>query len=216
VCGRRHYSLQSPPRTATECRGYKQTSALSFRLARPAIIHQAAFMTAAELFNRATHGGGDDLAEVAALCREKGVRFCLIGGLAVNAYTRPVYTADADFVIAADQLESLVQSLSERNYRIECFTHSVNARKSGSDLLIQFTTDPFYQSFLEEVEEKEILGLPIPVAALRHLVEGKLLAWKDPSRRASKRAKDYADLLRLWEDHPHIQAWLPPDFSKAP
>ena len=41
----------------------------------------------------------------------------------------------------------------------------------------------------------------MPVASLADLVQGKLWALTDDSRRASKRAKDRADLIRICESH---------------
>jgi hypothetical protein len=40
-------------------------------------------MTAAEIFNAVTHGGGNDFAEVVGLLEEEGSAWCLIGGLAI-------------------------------------------------------------------------------------------------------------------------------------
>lgn len=49
----------------------------------------------------------------------------------------------------------------------------------------------------------------MPVAALEDLVQGKLSAWSDPTRRESKRSKDESDLLRLGESHLRIVPLLP-------
>ena len=65
-------------------------------------------MTAQEAFDAASRGGFNDLAFVLALCRKHG-DYCVSGDLAVNTYVRPVFTMDADIVIAAaDAPEPLV------------------------------------------------------------------------------------------------------------
>jgi len=38
---------------------------------------------------------------------------------------------------------------------------------------------------------------------------GKILAWRDESRRQSKRIKDFADIARLVESHPSLWKTLP-------
>ncbi|MCZ7641230.1 MAG: hypothetical protein M5U12_37370 [Verrucomicrobia bacterium] len=57
-------------------------------------------------------------------------------------------------------------------------------------------------------DAKFLAGLP--VAALEDLVQGKLWAATDPARRASKRAKDEADLVRFCESHPRMLSTIPP------
>ncbi len=39
--------------------------------------------------------------------RNSGVRYCVIGGTGVNAYTYPVDTEDLDIVVAAEAIEAL-------------------------------------------------------------------------------------------------------------
>ena len=58
-----------------------------------------------------------------ALLRERGVRFCVIGGQAVNAYVEPVVSLDLDLVVAAEDLGGLTDVLSVR-FRVERFEHS--------------------------------------------------------------------------------------------
>ena len=49
----------------------------------------------------------------------------------------------------------------------------------------------------------------MPVAALDDLVQGKLWAAMDTTRRASKRQKDRLDLTRICESHPRIIPLIP-------
>jgi hypothetical protein len=50
----------------------------------------------------------------------------------------------------------------------------------------------------------------MPVACLADVVHGKLWAATDPARRASKRAKDSADLIRIADNHPEVFGLVPP------
>ena len=166
-------------------------------------------MTAAEIFNAVTHGGGNDFAEVVGLLEEKGSAWCLIGGLAINAYVEPVYTVDADFVLVAAALPRMLSVLEERGYRTSQHRFWANARRAGSDLAVQFTTDERYQGFCQRAVPAEVLGVLAKVAALADLFQGKLWAWADPERRSTKRAKDELDLLRIAERFGEYVALLP-------
>jgi hypothetical protein len=52
------------------------------------------------------------------------------------------------------------------------------------------------------------------VASLPDTLHGKILAYRDPERRASKRQKDLADILRLLEAHPRLRHLLPGDVAR--
>src|SRR6267378_6007347 len=97
-------------------------------------------MTEAEVFEAVTGGGSSDFALLVSILNEHGV-WCLIGGLAVNCYVEPVYTLDADIVVAATEADSIKQELAAAGFSLQEFPHSINARMSGSELRIQLTTD---------------------------------------------------------------------------
>jgi len=162
-----------------------------------------------------TQGGTTDFARVIAACEASGA-WCLIGGLAVNAFVEPVYTLDADLVVIASGLPGLAKSLREQGFVIEEYEHSLNARGPRSDLRIQFTTDARYQVFLARSVEAVVLGIPVRVACLEDTTQGKLWAYSDPNRRFSKRKlieakQDELDLIRLAEAWPELRAMYPKD-----
>jgi len=165
-------------------------------------------VTAAEVYELTTHGGATDFALIVASCNRAG-RWCLIGGLAVNCFVEPVYTLDADLVVAAQSLESLSENLRKQGFSIEAHEHSLNARGPASDLRVQFTTDPRYQSFPERSVQAVVLGITVPAASLEDTTQGKLWAYSDPARRFSKRKKDELDLIRLAEAWPKLRSIYP-------
>src|SRR5437588_5756236 len=97
-------------------------------------------MTTQEVYELTTKGGATDFATVVSICRQAGP-FCLVGGLAVNCYVEPVFTLDADFVIAAAKTETVRAALQKNGFVVEDFPHSMNARARESELRIQFTSD---------------------------------------------------------------------------
>jgi hypothetical protein len=137
------------------------------------------------------------------------VTACLIEGLAVNAYVEPVYTLDADLVVIASGRRALAENLRSQGFTLEEHEHSLNARSPGSDLRIQFTTDARYQVFPARSVDAVVLGIPVKVACLEDVTQGKLWAWGDPQRRLSKRKKDELDLIRLAEAWPELRAMYP-------
>ncbi len=173
----------------------------------------AATMTAEEAYNAASKGGVNDLEAVFAICRRHG-GCCVIGGLAVNTYVRPVYTMDADLVIATDRLAAVRAELVAQGFSVNEEAWSLNAQMPGSELRIQFTKDPRYQPFLAAAVQAKVLGCDASVASLRDLVAGKVMAWSDPHRRLSKRKKDEADLIRLAEDYPQVRPMLPDELRR--
>lgn len=167
-----------------------------------------------EIYDSVVAQGSSVFAEVIAVLEQAGTRYAVIGGLAVNAYVEPVFTADADLVIALNEIDRFTEALLGRGYTLERYAFSLNFRKAGSDLSLQISTDPVYQGFLDRAVKKSVLDVPASVASLRDLVEGKIRAWSDPERRLSKRAKDQSDLFRIAEHYPEMIELLPEKLRK--
>jgi hypothetical protein len=170
-------------------------------------------MTASEIFESVTGSGSSDFALLVSILNARG-RWCLIGGLAVNCYVEPVYTLDADIVVAASEVDAIKQDLETAGFSLQEFPHSLNARMAGSELRIQLTTDARYQDFLTETRLMEILGEHVPVASLTNIVRGKIWAWQDETRRPTKRKKDELDLMRMLEAYPELRGSMPEEISK--
>lgn len=150
----------------------------------------------------------DFLGRVIGLLTENGIRFCVLGGQGVNAYAEPVVSLDLDIVIALDQIPK-AERLLRREFKVERFAHSLNVSAPGSDLRVQIQTDPRYGAFLPGATVRRILGVSLPVAAVENVLQGKIWAVLDATRRSSKRQKDLADIARLLEAHPRLRARVP-------
>jgi hypothetical protein len=150
----------------------------------------------------------DFLDQLVALLSAHGIRYCLVGGQAVNAYVEPVVSLDLDVVVAVDQLPQ-VETLLREVFTLEQFAHSLNVSVSGSDLRVQIQTDPRYFPFVERATIREVLGLRLPVAGLEDVLQGKIWAVTDTTRRPSKRQKDLADIARLLESYPELRKQVP-------
>jgi hypothetical protein len=165
-------------------------------------------VTAVEAYELTTKGGASDFARLIAACESFGP-YCVIGGLAVNCYVDPVYTLDADLVLIASRLADLEVHLQAQGFVTEAHAHSLNAQSEGSQLRIQFTIHERYQEFLARAIHAEILGVPVRIACLADVTQGKLWAYSDAKRRLSKRKKDELDLIRLAEAYPELKPSYP-------
>jgi hypothetical protein len=150
------------------------------------------------------------LEEVFALLDGHHVRFCVIGGQAVNAYVEPLVSLDLDLVVAVGQLEQ-VSKLMREHFQVEAFPHSLNISSAGSNLRVQFQTDPRYGEFVERASVREVLGLQLPVASIEDVLQGKIWAALHPDRRSTKRKKDLLDIERLLESFPGLKGRVPDD-----
>jgi hypothetical protein len=150
------------------------------------------------------------LDRVVALLSRSGVRYCVIGGQAVNAYVEPVVSLDLGIAVATEDLHA-TESLLREHFKVIRFPHSVNVSLADSELRVQLQTDPRYAAFVERASVRDVLGLSLPVAAVEDVLQGKVWAAQDPERRPSKRQKDLADISRLLEAHPGLRGRVPQD-----
>lgn len=148
------------------------------------------------------------LERLMAFLRERGIRFCVIGGQAVNAYVEPLVSLDVDLAVAVESPDDLERQLAER-FHVRRFPHSLNISLPGSNLRVQIQTDARYRTFVERAVEANVLGMTLPVASPEDVLQGKIWAALDPEPRGSKRQKDLADIARLIERYPHLRARVP-------
>ena len=152
----------------------------------------------------------DFLGSLISFLDEQKVRYCVIGGQAVNAYVDPVVSLVLDVVLAFEQLER-VEPLLRRRFDVERFAHSLNVSDKDSDLRVQIQTDPRYAGFVARASIRDVLGTPLAVADIVDVLQGKVWAASDPTRRPSKRLKDLADIARILELRPDLSENVPQD-----
>lgn len=152
-------------------------------------------------FEAALREGADHLTRA-------GVRFALIGGLAVSARTEPRFTRDADLAVAVRsdvEAEAVVRDLRHHHYEVDTVVEqsavgrlaTVRLRRhTGShapvlDLL--FASSGIEPEIVQAAEILEVLpDLRIPVAGIGHLIALKVL-----SRDDLERPQDVVDLRAL-------------------
>lgn len=170
-------------------------------------------MTGKTFFKKIANGETDAVALLLSLLKDIKAEYCVIGGLAVNAYADPVVSLDLDLAVVSGRLADLRRAAKARSIKIREFEPSLNLEVPGSDLRIQVQTDPRYQDFIPRAERRDVLGYKMNVAGLDDLLQGKIWAFSDETRRKSKRQKDLADILRLVETHPRLKRRLPREIA---
>lgn len=148
------------------------------------------------------------LENLIGLLKEQGIRFCVIGGQAVNAYAEPLVSLDLDLAVAVDQIDK-VSALLEKHFIVKRFPHSLNVTIPDSDVRVQIQTDERYGEFVERSSVRSVLGMELPVASVEDVLQGKIWAALDSERRGSKRQKDLADIARILENHPQFRSRVP-------
>ena len=165
-------------------------------------------MTKKEFLNAVSKGKEDIIQIFLDALTTSKASYCVIGGLAVNAYAEPVVSLDLDIIVATENIEAVCKTI-ETYFKIERFAHSVNLSSAKSDLRIQLQTDPGYQDFISRAVNQTVLGYQMNVANMEDVLQGKIWAYLDEQRRKSKRLKDLSDIIRLIEVNPSLNNLIP-------
>ncbi len=166
-------------------------------------------VTDKKFYDWQTAGGTDDVMRLVDCLERSDVPWCIIGGVAVNHWAEePMVTKDVDFVVAAEEVERIIEEMARVGFKHERFEWSVNFQ-GESKVSIQLTTAEAYLEFPKRAVAADVHGILMRVASLRDTLSGKVLARSDHARRQSKRAKDFTDIVRLVEAHPELRAELP-------
>jgi len=163
--------------------------------------------------NSLARGKIDIIQKLLDILRQGRIDYCVIGGLAVNAYVDPIVSLDLDIVVAASELEKL-KKIASRTFEIKEYQHSINFYSTDSDLRILIQTDERYSDFIGRAEKRKMLGYDMYVASINDVLQGKVWAYSDDSRRKSKRQKDLADIFRIIEAFPDMIKQLPDNIKQ--
>jgi hypothetical protein len=172
------------------------------------------YVTDKRFYDWQTAGGTDDVMRFVACLERADIPWCAIGGVAVNHWAEePMVTRDVDFVVAVEAIDKTVELLQNEGFKPTRFECSINFQGS-SRVSIQLSTEELYHSFPSKSVAADVHGILLRVASLEDTLTGKIAAWRDSRRRQSKRVKDFGDIVRLIEAHPHLWSGLPEDLKE--
>jgi len=171
-------------------------------------------MTPKMFYDWQTAGGTDDVMRLVDSLERADIRWCAIGGVAVNHWAaEPMVTQDVDFVVATEEVERAFTLLIGAGFKAERFAWSINFHGS-SKISIQLSTEDFYRDFPGRSVPADVHGILMRVASLEDTLSGKIMAWNDKERRQSKKLKDLGDIARLVESHPQLWELLGEELQK--
>jgi hypothetical protein len=170
-------------------------------------------MKALTFWKAVTADRSDFLERLLAVLTENEIAFAVIGGEGVNAYAPPLVSLDLYLAVAARDLGK-AEEVVRRQFKVERLPFSINVSAPDSELRVQLQTDPRYGDFVDRAEIRVVLGLSLPVAAPSDLLQGKIWAATDMTRRPTKRAKDLLDIARLIEAIPELKSHVPSEVAE--
>ena len=74
-------------------------------------------MTGKEFVNRLANGKSDIIQVFLDILSKTNSRYCIIGGLAVNAYVEPVVSLDLDIVVAVENIEAVCSAGKKMRFK---------------------------------------------------------------------------------------------------
>ena len=170
-------------------------------------------MTQREFYNKVTNSKEDILEKFLKILNKYKIPYAVIGGVACNAYCEPVVTQDVDCVVPLGKIDELVEILKKEGFKVKKFPYSINITQESSDIRIQIQLDKDYESFPKRTISKEVMGYKMQVARKEDVLISKIKAYKDKTRRLSKRTKDLSDIQRLIENYPELLKLVPDDIK---
>lgn len=160
-------------------------------------------------FNAVTNSKDDILGKFLNILKKNKISYCVLGGVALNAYCQPILTLDFDCVISLNQLEKLKSILKKESFKFKSHPHTWEVKSKNSDLRIQIQKNARYQDFITNSKELKILGYKMKIAKKEDLLKGTIWAYQDKKRNIIKREKDLLDIRRLIKKYPSLRKELP-------
>jgi hypothetical protein len=87
-------------------------------------------MTGKTFLNAVANGKTDILQIFLDILTKTSSSYCVIGGLAVNAYVEPEVSLDLDMIVGVQDLEKDCQAAAKKGVRVKKFECSVNLTKT--------------------------------------------------------------------------------------
>ena len=129
----------------------------------------------------------------------EGVRYALIGGLAMSAWGSSRSTDDVDFVVEAAAQPLVLEFAEAQGFEaLHVSTGYSNHQRGGDKLDFMYVDPSTAEQIFDHAAKKTFVGdIPLQVASPEHLAAMKAIAIKSAPRRAFRDMHDVGLLLRL-------------------
>ena len=161
------------------------------------------------------------LKRAASALKRDGVPFALAGGYALWAHGAPEPEHDVDLAVAEPDVEAAAASLDAEGFRIERppedWLFKALTDDAMVDVLHQIQGVPVGPELLAGAEERELIGLRVPVLPPTPIMVAKLQSLSEhycdfatllPSVRALREQLDWPLLRSAADGHPFAEAFL--------
>ncbi|HEX4339551.1 MAG TPA: Imm8 family immunity protein [Polyangiaceae bacterium] len=150
------------------------------------------------------------ISAAAAVFRQHGVPYALIGGLAVGVRSGvPRATPGVDFAIPTNvDQRSLTAALQGGGFQLKGqFAHSMNFEHTSGEP-VQLAFDAGFDPIIQRAEAMQFGEIELYVVTKDDLIAMKRRAAADPTRRRSRALRDQADIALLEGDVAGTPCWL--------
>jgi nucleotidyltransferase AbiEii toxin of type IV toxin-antitoxin system len=133
------------------------------------------------------------------LMEREGIRYAVIGGLAMNAWGSPRPTKDVDIVVDAADRNRVIALVESQGFETFHVSEGYSNHERGSDRLDFMYVDALTaEQLFSTAEQRVVLGnISAPVVRPEHLAAMKAIAIKWAPRRGWRDVDDVLFLLRL-------------------
>jgi len=91
-------------------------------------------MTGKKFLNKVANNKEDILQIFLDILKKTKTAYCIVGGLAVNAYAEPIVSLDIDVVMENENIDTVSKEMQKKGLKVERLEHSVNLTSSKSGL----------------------------------------------------------------------------------
>jgi hypothetical protein len=132
----------------------------------------------------------------------EGIRYALIGGLAMQAWGRSRFTKDADIAVDRDASERVIEHAESIGYETihlsEGYSNHLHPTGRLGRLDFMYVDRPTGDKLFSRATRKVVVNdIAMPVAAPEHLAMMKVIAMKNNPPRAAYEGEDVRLLLNL-------------------
>jgi predicted nucleotidyltransferase len=133
--------------------------------------------------------------------RQAGIRYAMIGGIAVNLHGFVRATRDLDFILLAEDAEGMHGLLSDMGYEpIDRSPDLASYVRGTTRVDILFARRPISRGLLDGCRETGFHGTRIPVISLEGLIGLKIQAYTDDPVRRLRDLTDMMELIKINRD----------------
>jgi hypothetical protein len=161
-------------------------------------------MRALQFWKAVTKDRSDFLDRLLSVFEGSGIRFCVIGGVAVNAYAESLVTLDFESAVAPADL-GRVEELMSRQFDVRRSAHVLNVTAADSALRVEIQADQRYAPFVKSAQMVDVLGLRLPVAVVEDVLQEEI--WAIDEGRRSRMG--LLNVVRLIESYPELRERVP-------